>query len=247
MINKSVDFISQKLNEKNIDGKKSEDLFAIVFLGIFIKIILSVIALLFIISNLGYKIDSLLAGLGIGGIAVAFALQNILRDLFASFSIYFDKPFKVGDFVVVSTDSGFIENIGLKSTRIRTLQGEELIIPNNVITDEKIHNYKQMKKRRVLFVLGVTYDTKATKLKKINLIIKEIFESIANTNLDRVNFKEFGAYSLNYEVVYYINSSNYTEYMNIQEKVNLKIFEEFEKEGIEFAYPTQTVIIEKNK
>lgn len=209
------------------------------------KILLWVVAVLIIIQNLGYNISTLVAGLGIGGIAVAFAIQNILSDIFSSFSIYFDKPFQVGDFIIIGSDMGTVKKIGVKSTRIQTLQGEELVVSNKELTSTRVHNYKKMQKRRIVFTFGVVYDTSTEKLKKIPVIVKDIIDSIEITETDRVHFNKFGDFSLNFEVVYYLNSSDYNEYMNTQQKINFSIKEQFEKEGIVFAYPTQTIFVNK--
>ena len=209
------------------------------------KIVLWSIAVIIFLQNLGYNISTLVAGLGIGGLAVAFAIQNILSDIFASFTIYFDKPFEIGDFIIVGNDMGTIKKIGIKSTRVQTLQGQELIISNKELTSTRINNYKKMEKRRIVFNFGVLYETPAEKLKKIPEIVKGIIDKGEKTELDRVHFNKFGDFSLNFEVVYYLNSADYNEYMDNQQEINLALKEEFEKEGIEFAYPTQTVYVNK--
>ncbi|MCF7872433.1 mechanosensitive ion channel family protein [Candidatus Woesearchaeota archaeon] len=211
-----------------------------------IQVLIWIAVILFVLSNLGFNIGTALAGVGIGGIAIAFALQNVLSDIFASFSIYFDKPFKKGDFIVIGTDMGVIEKIGMKSTRIRTLQGQELIVSNKELTETRVNNYKKMERRRAVFTLGVTYETPVKKLEKIPLIIKEIFKKVQNADLDRVHFKSYGDFSLNYEIVYYVNASDYNIYMDIQQNVNLEIKRRFEKEKIDFAYPTQQIYYAKN-
>jgi small-conductance mechanosensitive channel len=212
-------------------------------LGIAVKFILWSLAFLLILQNLGVNVTSLIAGLGIGGIAVALAVQNILGDLLSSFAIYFDKPFKPGDFIVVGNTLGTVEKIGVKTTRLRALQGEEVVMPNKELTGAKIQNFKKMEKRRVDFTFGIVYETPVEKLKKIPGTIKEIFDSISLAALDRVHFKEFGDFALVFEVVYYVESPDYNRYMDIQQEINLKIKEKFEKEGIVFAYPTQTIFV----
>ncbi len=197
------------------------------------------------LSNLGINVTSLVASLGIGGIAIALAVQNILGDLFSAFSIYFDKPFAVGDFITVGKHKGTVQNIGLKSTRIRMLQGEELVIPNKEITSGKVSNYRRMEKRRVAFKFGVVYETKTEQLKKIPEIITEIINQTKDCEAFRVHFKEFGDSSLNYNIVYYVTNNDYDVYLSAQQEINLGIKEAFEKAKIEFAYPTQTVYINK--
>ncbi|MDP2735955.1 MAG: mechanosensitive ion channel family protein [bacterium] len=203
------------------------------------------VALLLVAQNLGFDITALVAGLGIGGLAIAFALQNILSDIFASFSLYFDKPFETGDFIIVGSDMGTVKHIGIKSTRIQTLQGQELIIPNKDLTGSRVNNYRKLEKRRVAFPFGVTYETKAEKVRAIPGIVQEIFKGIELADLDRAHFKEFGPSSLNFEVVYYANTKEYNVFMDMQQEINLQLKERLEKEGIEFAYPTQTVYVRK--
>ena len=240
-VSKIIDFVAKGYMNK----KREQDTSMIKVLSSIVKTVVWIIAFLLILSNLGFDITSLVAGLGVGGIAIAFALQNILSDLFSSFSIYFDKPFKEGDYITIGTDSGTVKHIGLKTTRIQTLQGQELIISNNEMTTARIHNYKRMERRRVTFMIGVEYGTSMAKMRKINGIVKEIFAKEKIADLDRVHFKEFGPFSLNVEVVYFVNSKEYIDYLDLQERVNLKIKEAFEKEKIEMAFPTQTLYVKK--
>jgi small-conductance mechanosensitive channel len=193
------------------------------------------------------KIDlsGALVGLGVGGIAIAFALQNVLSDAFSAFSIFFDRPFEIGDFIVIGDDAGTVTHISMKSTRIQLLRGEELIISNRAILDKNIHNYKKLQKRRVNFTIGITYGTPIEKLRNIENIIRKIIGNCQICEIDRIHFKEFGAYNLIFEIVYYINSSEYKQYMDIQQQINFGIAEAFEKEKIEIAYPTQTIIVSK--
>lgn len=226
-------------------GAKRQDQSTAQALKLVIKIILWIVGGLLILSNLDFNVSSLVASLGIGGIAVALAAQNILEDLFSSFSIYFDKPFEVGDFIVVGTDKGTVEKIGLKTTRIHTLLGEELVISNKELTNARIQNFKKMKKRRVNFILGVTYDTPKFKLEKIPKILKEIISSQKLAEFDRAHFSQFADSSLNFEIVYYVDTNDYTVHMDILESINLAIKDRFEKEKIEFAYPTRTIFVNK--
>lgn len=209
------------------------------------RIALWTVVLLLALNNLGVKISALIAGLGIGGLAVALAMQNILGDLFASLSIVLDKPFVIGDFIIVDNYLGTIEHVGLKTTRVRSLSGEQLIFANSDLLKSRIRNYKRMFERRIVFTLGVTYQTPYEKLKAIPQIIREILEKQKNARLDRAHFKEYGNFSLNYEIVYYVQSPDYALYMDIQQAINLEIFRRFQEEGIEFAYPTQTLFLQK--
>jgi len=244
-IEEVIDYGAEKLVEKRRKQEKELDQSIVSLLIRIIKVIIWVVAVIIVLQNIGYNITALAAGIGIGGIAIAFALQNILIDLFASFSIYFDKPFQTGDFIILGKDMGTVKRIGIKSTRIQTLQGEELIISNKELTESRVRNYKRMEKRRILFGFGVIYETPIEKLKIIPLIIQKIINDIEITDIGRVHFKEFADFSLNFEVVYYVDSSDYNEYMDIQQEINLKIKEEFEKRGIEMAYPTQTIFVKK--
>lgn len=237
-------FINKSLSKGNEENKEHNQA-VIKTLQLIIRIILWVMGLILILSNLGIDVTSLIAGLGIGGIAIALALQNVLSDLFSSFSIYMDKPFKVGDFIMVGTDGGTVEKIGLKTTRIQTLQGEELVIGNKELTSARVQNFGVMEKRRVIFSLGVTYDTSQDKLEKIPQIIKNIIEQTDLAEFDRCHFRTYADSSLNFEIVYYINSADYTAYMDIRHQVNLAIFQKFAEAKIEFAYPTQTLYVNK--
>ncbi len=201
--------------------------------------------LLLALSNIGVDITSLIAGLGIGGIAVALALQNVLGDLFSSFSIYFDKPFEVGDFIVIGDDMGTVERIGMKSTHIRTLLGEQLVVSNQELTTARIQNFKRMDRRRVVVSLGVTYDTSQKKLEMIPKMVEDIIKKVDKTEFDRCHFHEYGDSALLYELVFYVDTPDYNMYMDIRQDVNLQIFEAFAKEKIEFAYPTQTLYVKK--
>jgi len=213
--------------------------------GNILKWILWIFGALFVLSNLGVEITSLIAGLGIGGVAVAFALENILSDLFSSFAIYLDKPFQVGDFIIVGTYSGVVERIGIKTTRIRALQGEEVVISNRELTSVRVQNFKKLKERRVVFLFGVAYETPNEKVKKIPSIIQEIVEGVEGARFDRSHFQSFGDSALLFETVYFIESNDYTKYMDIQQAVNLGVKEVFEKEEIAMAYPTQTIYLAK--
>lgn len=214
-------------------------------LRIVIKIGLWAVGLLLILSNLGVNITSLVASLGIGGLAIALALQTVLSDLISSFSIYMDKPFKVGDFIIVGDDMGVVEKIGFKTTRIRDLQGQQLVISNQELTSTRIHNFKRMQRRRIPVTLGVVYETPHEKLEKIPTLIKDIITKETETEFDRCHFKSYGDFSLNYEYVYFVDTADYNEYMDIQQRINLAINKAFVDEGIEFAYPTQTIIVQK--
>lgn len=210
-----------------------------------IRVILWSAGLLFILDNLGFDITTAVAGLGIGGMAVALASQSILGDIFSYFSIFMDKPFEVGDFIIVGGLSGTVEHIGIKTTRVRSLPGEIIVFGNADLIKDRIHNYKQMKQRRMVNAIGVTYETPKEKLAQIPGFIKNIVENTDNVRFDRVHLKAFGDFSINYELVFFVESGAYPDAMDAQQKINLELFGKFEAEGIEFAYPTQKLFVEK--
>jgi small-conductance mechanosensitive channel len=197
--------------------------------------------LLLTLDNLGIDITALVAGLGIGGIAVALALQNVLGDLFASLSIALDQPFALGDFVVAGDHMGTVEYIGIKSTRLRSLSGEQIVMPNADLLSSRLRNYGRMRERRVVFTLGVTYETPRAKLQKIPGLLRDIVQAQDDARFDRAHFAKYGAYSLDFEIVFHVLSADYGRYMDVQQQINFEIHEAFEALGVEFAYPTQTL------
>lgn len=240
-----VDYFTNCQIEKRKKEGKDVNASILKTFGTIFKVAIYSIALLMILSNFGVEITPLIASIGIAGIAIALALQAVLSDLFSAFAIYFDKPFKEGEFIIVGNDLGIVKNVGIKTTRLQTLQGQELSISNTDLTNSRVNNYSRMERRRIVFGIGVTYDTPSKKLKKANEIIKKAIDSTDKATLDRVHFKEFGSHSLNFEIAYYVESPDYKIYMDTQQKINLKIKEMFEKEKIEFAFPTQTIHLEK--
>lgn len=204
------------------------------------------LVVLLILDNLGVNITALVAGLGIGGVAVALALQNILGDLFASLSIVLDKPFVVGDFLMVGDLLGSVEKIGLKTSRLRSLSGEQLVFSNTDLLGSRIRNFGRMFERRVVFNLGVTYDTPRDKLELIPDIVREAVEAEEGTRFDRSHFSKYADYSLNFESVYYVLTADYNLYMDIQQAIYFTIHRRFEEEEIEFAYPTQTLLLSRS-
>lgn len=213
--------------------------------GFLLRIALWAVVLLMILANFGVNVTALIAGLGIGGIAVALAAQNILSDLFASLTIVLDKPFVVGDFIIVGDFLGTVENVGLKTTRIRSLSGEQLIFPNNDLLQSRIRNMKRMKERRVLFNVGVVYETPPELLERISGMLREIVESQHNVRFDRAHFQRFGDFSLVFEVVYFVLVPEHAVMMDTQQRINLAISRRFAAEGISFAYPTQRLLLQR--
>jgi len=200
---------------------------------------------LFLLQNFGINVTSLIAGLGIGGIAIALAAQNILADLFSSLAIFFDKPFVQGDFIELGGNKGTVQKIGIKTTRIRALNGEEIIISNREVTGVVIKNIGRRKERRVIFRIGIVYETLTDKVKMVPELIREVIEAQEQTQFDRVHLKELAESALSFEVVYHIKSKDYEVYMDINQKVLLGIKEMFERHNIEIAYPTRMVYVNK--
>lgn len=228
--------------------KLEHDPSAATMVGVFTFIVYLVIwagVLLFALDNLGVDITALVAGLGIGGVAIALALQNVLGDLFASLAIVLDKPFVIGDFVKVGEMVGTVENIGLKTTRVRALGGEQLVFSNNDILSSRLQNFGRMYERRVVFTLGVTYRTPREQLEQIPAVIRAAIEATEDTRFDRSHLSGYGASSIDFESVWYVLSPDYTLYMDRQQEIYLTIHRVFESRGIEFAYPTQTLFLER--
>jgi small-conductance mechanosensitive channel len=232
----------QRAREKNPAAVTSINV-----IGLISKFILWSSILLLALNNLGVNVTSLVASLGIGGVAVALAIQNILGDLFASLSIVLDKPFVNGDFLIIGEFMGSVEYIGLKTTRIRSLSGEQLVFSNSDLLGSRIRNYGRMFERRVVFSIGVTYQTPREKLKLIPEIIREAIEAKNKTRFDRCHFMKYGDYSLMFETVYYVLSPDYNIYMDIQQAIYFEIHERFEQEQIEFAYPTQKFFVSQSE
>ena len=199
----------------------------------------------FLLSNLGYDITAIVTGLGIGGIAIALAAQNILGDLFNYFVIFFDRPFEVGDSIRVDDKVGVVEQIGIKTTRIRSATGEELIISNTNLTGSRIHNFRRLEDRRVTTVLGVTYGTKPERLRALPGIVSRALESQPKAHFERCSFRTYGPSSLDFELVYLVTEREAGPFFTVQHEVNLAIYEAFAREGLEFAFPTQTVHVRK--
>jgi len=201
------------------------------------------VVLLAILSNVGVNITAFIASLGVGGIAVALAVQNILGDLFASLAIAVDKPFEVGDFIVVGNVSGTVQVIGLKTTRIRSLQGEQIVMSNTDLLKQTISNFRMLERRRIVFTFGVAYGTTPEQAEAIPGVVRKLIAAHPQLRFDRAHFKALGASSLDYEVVYFVEDPAYSVYMDLQQSINLGLLREFKAMGVEFAFPTRTVHI----
>lgn len=234
-------WLSYTLNARKADDPAS--ITALNLIGFVARTIMWAIVILLILDYLGFNITTLLAGLGIGGVAVALSLQNILGDLFASLSIVLDQPFVIGDFIITGDQMGTVEYVGLKTTRIRSLSGEQIILANSDLLKSRIHNYKRMNERRILFRFGVVYQTKPDILESIPELVKIIIEKTPGTRFDRAHFCAFGDSSLDFEVVYYVLDRDYNVYMDIHQSILFALFRTFSAHEIEIAYPTRTIFV----
>ena len=213
------------------------------FTGFVMRAAVWTIVLLTAFDNLGINVSALVAGLGIGGIAVALAAQSVLADLLASLSIVLDRPFVVGDVLGIDDFNGSVEKVGLKTTRMRSQSGEELIFSNTDLLASRIRNYGRMVERRVAFTVGVTYQTPASKLRSIPGTLRSAIEAERDVRFERAHFQGYGDFALLFEAVYHVLSPDFALHMDIRERINLSIFERFSESGIQFAYPTQTLYV----
>lgn len=232
-----------RVTEKKLDDDPAS-ITTIRALGFLVIAVVWVAIVLVALDNLGVQVTAMVAGLGIGGVAIALAVQNILGDIFASLSIILDKPFVYGDFVVIGDMSGTIEKIGVKTTRVRSLSGEQLVFSNSDLLNSRIRNYKRMFERRVVFSLGVVHQTPREQVAMIPQMIQAAIEAQEQVRFDRAHFHKFGDYAFEYEAVYYVLDPSFNVYMDRQQAINLHIMESFERSGIRFAYPTRTLFVQ---
>ncbi len=228
------------LREVNGDADKAGTLKAVSGL---VKLVVWVALGLMALDNMGINVTTLIAGLGIGGVAIGLASQKILSDLFSSITIILDKPFVLGDSITVGSDSGTIEKIGLKTTRIRSGSGEQISFPNSDLLQSRIRNFRRMAERQVALRFGVTYQTRVEKLKAIPKLVEAIVGAQEQARFERAHFIRYGDSSLDFEVIYWIRKPEMMVSMDVQQAVNLALFEQFAQAGIEFAYPTRTVLL----
>lgn len=213
-------------------------------IGFIARVIIWSFVLLLTLDNLGIEIKPLLAGLGIGGLAVALAVQNILGDLLASLTIALDRPFVVGDSLSVDEFSGTVEYIGVKSTRLRSTSGEQIIIPNANLLSSRLRNNARMSQRRVAFIISLSQDTSPTQLRQLPSQIRALIESYDEVRFDRSHFAKITASAFDVESVYFVLKPDYGLYMDIQQGINLRLLELMESEGLEFASPSQRLWLE---
>ncbi len=244
--NKVISYALKNVFSESSDGETfDQNSEAIIDLSV--KTLLWIIGFVFILISLDVDVTPLIAGLWVWWIAVWFALQHVLWDIFSSLTIFFDRPFKVGDFVVLWKDKWTVTDVSLKSTRIRTLAWQQLIIPNSAVVNERINNYSDIFRRRTELNLWVTYEIHADTLEKIPMLVEDIVSWFEEATFNWAVFKKFWEFSLNFEVVYYVQTSTYKEYLELNQKVQFAIFRTFEKEWISFAYPTQRIVLDKKE
>jgi small-conductance mechanosensitive channel len=241
--NHAITFLGLDYAERSLakDAARATTVRALLVFG---KIVIWITVGLLLLDNWGVKVAPFIAGLGVGGVAIALAVQNILGDLFASLSIVLDKPFVIGDFIAVGSEMGTVEYIGLKTTRVKSLSGEQLVFSNSDLLQSRIRNYKRMWERRVDFSFGVIYQTPTDKLNRVREIVKEIFTGIEGARLDRCHLHAFGPSSLDFQVVYWVTSPDYNVFIEKHHSMAVRLIDSFRAEGIEFAYPTQTLYLD---
>jgi small-conductance mechanosensitive channel len=241
VIHVSVTGIMRRRNESEQRMKQLTGILNVV------KAVMWLMGILVLFDNLGYNVTTIVAGLGVGGIAIALAAQTVLADLFSYFTIFFDRPFEIGDAIAVGNETGTIEHIGIKTTRLRSLSGEQLVMSNADLTKNTIHNFKRQQERRVAFRLAIAYQTREEMLLKIPEIVKAIIQEQQNVRFDRAHLLNFGEYSINYEIVYIKLSADYNQYMDTHQQVLYKIFATFQQMGISFAVPSHRIFVESDE
>lgn len=239
--NQAVDLWLRRLTAEKQAATDLESVTTLNALGILGRIILWTVVFLLALQTFGINVTALVTGLGVAGIAVALAVQNVLGDLLASLAIVLDKPFVVGDFIIVDNLPGTVEEVGLKTTRVRSLGGEQLIFSNADLLKARIRNFKRMQERRILFGYGVEYGTPPEVLRALPGVVKEIVDGIEQARFDRSHFKGFGDSSLDFETVYYVTVPDYATYMDVQQRINLALYDRVQALGASFAFPTRTV------
>ena len=236
-------WINKVASQRALDGQAKNSV--VKSTQVILRTLVWVAAVLFVLDNLGVNISAVLTGLGIGGVAVALAAQAILGDLFNFFVILLDKPFAIGDFIVSDAVSGTIEHVGLKSTRIRSISGEMVVVSNSNLLGSRIRNYKDLTKRRVVFKTGIVYGTAPALLRQVPEIVRKAVQAVPKAEFDRCNLYNCGDFSLDFETVYYLTEPDYNAYMAAHEKTLLGVLEGLTAAGAELAYPTQTVLVKK--
>jgi small-conductance mechanosensitive channel len=235
-------FVQRRIQQNIEEDPGAATTFAAIGFGL--RLLVWFILILVALSNLGIQIGPLLAGLGVGGVAVALALQNILGDLFASLSIVLDKPFVIGDFIIVGESQGTVEYIGLKTTRLRSLTGEQVIISNSDLLRSRIRNMKRMHERRVQFEVSVAYRTPPALIERIPGMIQQAIEAQTSLRFERSHLRDFAGYACNFESVYWVKTADYTVFVNAQQAIHLELRHRFDAQNIDLARPVQSVFRE---
>jgi small-conductance mechanosensitive channel len=240
-LNKTMRGVLQRWSEQDrLDGHRAT---LVTALGFVTRLVVWSIVVLLVLSNLGIEVSALLAGLGVGGVAAALAVQSTLGDTIAAFSIYVDRPFDIGDFVIVGTDLGTVTSVGWRSSRIASLSGEELVVPNSDIARSRIRNMKRMAERRVVTRLGIVYRTATESVEQAPVLLREAVEAVEGARFDRAHFSGFGPSSLDMELVWFVLAPEYNVYMDRQQEILLGIVRRFREHGLEFAFPSQTIYV----
>jgi small-conductance mechanosensitive channel len=239
--NAAITAAIRRENQKKAAAGDTSGVSVMAMLGVLGRSLAWAVVVLLILDNLGVNITALVAGLGIGGIAIALAVQSVLQDLLASVSIVLDKPFEIGDTIHVDDLIGTVQHIGIKTTRLRALSGEQLVFGNKDLLGARVRNYKRMEERRAVFAVGVSYETPVDTLEKLPELLRQVVEREDRTRFDRAHFKTFGPSSLDFEIVYYVLVPDYAEYMSVQQRINFEILRRFHALGVTIAYPTQTI------
>jgi small-conductance mechanosensitive channel len=228
--------------DRRREALEASNIWAIRALGVGARAVVWALLFVAVLDNLGFDVTALVTGLGVGGIAIALAVQTVLGDFLAAMSIVFDKPFVVGDFIVVDNFAGTVEQIGLKTTRIKSLSGEQVIFGNGELLKSRIRNFKRLYERRNLFTVDVTYDTPAETVARIPAMLREIVERQHPVRFDRSHFSAYSDSALRFETVYYVLDPDYNRHMDIQQAIFLAVLDRFRTEGIDFAFPTRTIV-----
>ncbi len=232
--------------ERRRGTSDAANLWAARMLGFAANVAVWAVILVAVLDNLGFDVTTLVTGLGIGGIAIALAVQNVLGDIFAALSIVLDKPFVVGDFITVDSFAGTVEQIGLKTTRLRSLSGEQIIFANGELLKGRIRNYKRLYERRNVFSIDVSYATPTDVVTRIPVMLRQIVESQQPVRFDRSHFSAYTDSALRFETVYFVLDPDYNKHMDIQQAIFVSVLDQFRRDGIEFAFPTR-VIVHKNE
>jgi small-conductance mechanosensitive channel len=246
IVNLIIDLFAERAAAQKDGKNKRHQIFILKRVSAAIILSIAIIIIILNLLEITKVWEATFASLGIGAIVVGFVLQSVLSDFFSSFFIYLDHPFEIGDLIFIGEYGGTVKNIGILTTRIQLLQGEELVISNKELSTEHVRNFKKLQKRRIVFNLGVTYDTPNETLKKIPSMIVDIIKNTKGATPQFVNFNEFGEYSLKFFISYFVNSSEYAKYLEVQQEINLAIKEAFEREGIEIAHLKNIAYIKKH-